>query len=550
MGSLLRSEPMTLIQIIEQNGAARDVINTLGDLGTVQFRDLNQNMQAYKRSFADEVKRCDEMSRRLGFILQQVLSAGLAPQERLVTAALVPLADLDGNLKQTHEELQELKRSEVEVLRSLNAFKEHTHVLKMGGAFSRRGGGSSQPPTPRDEPSTSMSFLEEGMPLGPLSLKAPLKGGMGGGGTGGGGKGGGDDAMLNCVTGTIPRARAGAFVRAVHRVTRGNCMATDAPIDELLLDDDKRDPQPTAKNFFMVFTQGHVLLAKLTKLCVHFGATVRCAALRSQHLPVLSPRDPPLLPPPGANGQRPRCPPPHLPRRRRCTTCPTGRRADARRWRGWRCRRPSSRRCTRRRSSSGGTCSSTRRSSGAARSKRPSWSAPIWPPRAHRTASEGVGLPSALVRREAWHFGPPHEATALQATSRPGRHSFAPTDRPCRWSYWRYICSRERATLHTLNLLNFDIRRKVVCPPSIRRKVFVGGGVGGVPPFLLTVVYPLPPPSLCRSSSPRGGCRRPRWRPCAPRCAAPPCARAARRTQSSTSSRRRRCRRRRSRPSG
>ena len=285
---------MTLIQIIEQNGAARDVINTLGDLGTVQFRDLNQNMQAYKRSFADEVKRCDEMSRRLGFILQQVLSAGLAPQERLVTAALVPLADLDGNLKQTHEELQELKRSEVEVLRSLNAFKEHTHVLKMGGAFSRRGGGSSQPPTPRDEPSTSMSFLEEGMPLGPLSLKAPLKGGMGGGGTGGGGKGGGDDAMLNCVTGTIPRARAGAFVRAVHRVTRGNCMATDAPIDELLLDDDKRDPQPTAKNFFMVFTQGHVLLAKLTKLCVHFGATVRCAALRCAALPT-----PPCPVPPG-----------------------------------------------------------------------------------------------------------------------------------------------------------------------------------------------------------------------------------------------------------
>ena len=29
------------------------------------------------------------------------------------------------------------------------------------------------------------------------------------------------------------------------------------------------------------------------------------------------------------------------------------------------------------------------------------------------------------------------------------------------WSYWRHICSRETATLHTLNLLNFDIRRKV-----------------------------------------------------------------------------------------
>ena len=40
MGSLLRSEPMTLIQIIEAKGAARDVVNTLGDLGAVQFRDV------------------------------------------------------------------------------------------------------------------------------------------------------------------------------------------------------------------------------------------------------------------------------------------------------------------------------------------------------------------------------------------------------------------------------------------------------------------------------------------------------------------------------
>ena len=40
MGSLLRSEPMTLIQIIEAKGAARNVVNTLGDLGVVQFRDV------------------------------------------------------------------------------------------------------------------------------------------------------------------------------------------------------------------------------------------------------------------------------------------------------------------------------------------------------------------------------------------------------------------------------------------------------------------------------------------------------------------------------
>ena len=339
MGSLLRSEPMTLIQIIEQNGAARDVINTLGDLGAVQFRDLNKNMQAYKRSFADEVKRCDEISRRLGFILQQVLSAGLVPQERDESASLAPLADLDSNLKQTHEELLELKRNEVEVLRSLNAFKEHTHVLKMGGAFSRSRG--SQPPTPRSEASAaaSMSFLEEGMPLGPMS---PLK--LKAGGT----SGAGDDKMLNCITGTMPREKASAFVRAVHRVTRGNCMVTDVPIDELLLDDDKRDPQPIAKNFFMVFTQGHVLLAKLTKLCVHFGATV--------------------------------------------------------------------------------------------------YDVPDQPS-ARREAVARLALQTAEMEE------------VYKSSKQQRRHMLEYTAQ--QWSYWRYICSREKATLHTLNLLNFDIRRKV-----------------------------------------------------------------------------------------
>ena len=43
MGSLLRSEPMTLIQIIEAKGAARNVVNTLGDLGAVQFQDVRQH---------------------------------------------------------------------------------------------------------------------------------------------------------------------------------------------------------------------------------------------------------------------------------------------------------------------------------------------------------------------------------------------------------------------------------------------------------------------------------------------------------------------------
>ena len=57
----------------------------------------------------------------------------------------------------------------------------------------------------------------------------------------------------------------------------------------------------------------------------------------------------------------------------------------------------------------------------AAWSKWPSWRGHTWPPRAPQTASEGVGLPSALVRR-----GPapqiPLGGRALPAKGRPSRH--------------------------------------------------------------------------------------------------------------------------------
>ena len=94
-------------------------------------------MQSYKRSFADECKRCDEMARRLGALLDQLVAAGLAPLPRDEEANLAPIADLDSSLKQTHEEMRVMKANEVEVLRSHNALREHLFVLQAGDAMDR-----------------------------------------------------------------------------------------------------------------------------------------------------------------------------------------------------------------------------------------------------------------------------------------------------------------------------------------------------------------------------------------------------------------------------
>jgi hypothetical protein len=68
MGSLFRSEEMCLLQFIMQTEAAHSSVSYLGELGLVQFVDLNEAVSAFQRNFVKEIRRCDEMERKLRFL--------------------------------------------------------------------------------------------------------------------------------------------------------------------------------------------------------------------------------------------------------------------------------------------------------------------------------------------------------------------------------------------------------------------------------------------------------------------------------------------------
>ena len=56
-GSLFRSEEMALCQLFLQSEAAYGCVSELGELGLVQFRDLNPETNAFQRKFVNEVSR-------------------------------------------------------------------------------------------------------------------------------------------------------------------------------------------------------------------------------------------------------------------------------------------------------------------------------------------------------------------------------------------------------------------------------------------------------------------------------------------------------------
>ena len=65
MGSLMRSEEMKFCQMLLQSETAYNCISELGELGLCQFRDVNPNVNAFQRKFVNEIRRCDEMERKL-----------------------------------------------------------------------------------------------------------------------------------------------------------------------------------------------------------------------------------------------------------------------------------------------------------------------------------------------------------------------------------------------------------------------------------------------------------------------------------------------------
>lgn len=77
MGSLFQSEEMTLCQLFLQSEAAYACVSELGELGLVQFRDLNPEVNAFQRKFVNEVRRCDEMERKLRYLEKEIKKDGI-----------------------------------------------------------------------------------------------------------------------------------------------------------------------------------------------------------------------------------------------------------------------------------------------------------------------------------------------------------------------------------------------------------------------------------------------------------------------------------------
>lgn len=244
MGELFRSEEMTLAQLFLQSEAAYCCVSELGELGKVQFRDLNPDVNVFQRKFVNEVRRCEEMDRKLRFVEKEIKKASL-PLLDTGENPEVPfprdMIDLEANFEKIENELKEINTNQEALKRNFLELTELKYILRKTQQFFDE---MADP----DLLEESSSLLEPSE----IGRGAPLR--------------------LGFVAGVINRERIPTFERMLWRVCRGNVFLRQAEIENPLEDPVTGDS--VHKSVFIIFFQGDQLKNRVKKICEGFRASL------------------------------------------------------------------------------------------------------------------------------------------------------------------------------------------------------------------------------------------------------------------------------------
>ncbi|EAT42023.1 AAEL006390-PA [Aedes aegypti] len=239
MGAMFRSEQMDLVQLLIQPEAAYSSLAELGELGIAQFRDLNTDINVFQRKYTSEIRRCEEMERKIGYIRRELTKDEVATPDLSDNIPRTPnsreIIDLEAALEKTENEIIELSENSHALLQNFMELTELRSVLeKTQGFFSDKSAAQNLEAT--------------------------------------GGDPGSENKPLGFVAGVIPRERIIGFERMLWRVSRGNVFLRQAPIDKPFTD--PRTGDEIYKIVFVAFFQGEQLKSRVKKICSGYHASL------------------------------------------------------------------------------------------------------------------------------------------------------------------------------------------------------------------------------------------------------------------------------------
>uniref|UniRef100_A0A8C7L2B6 V-type proton ATPase subunit a n=1 Tax=Oncorhynchus kisutch TaxID=8019 RepID=A0A8C7L2B6_ONCKI len=243
MGELFRSEEMTLAQLYLQSESAYCCVSELGEIGMVQFRDLNPDVNVFQRKFVNEVRRCEEMDRKLRFVEKEIKKANI-PMVDTGENPEVPLPrdmiDLEATFEKLENELKEINTNQEALKKNFLELTELKHILRRTQQFF-------------DEVNSTFNDATRLHSRVILLIHAL-------------------SSSCRFVAGVISRERIPTFERMLWRVCRGNVFLRQADIEDSL--EDPATGDQVYKSVFIIFFQGDQLKTRVKKICEGFRASL------------------------------------------------------------------------------------------------------------------------------------------------------------------------------------------------------------------------------------------------------------------------------------
>ncbi|XP_014373589.2 V-type proton ATPase 116 kDa subunit a [Alligator sinensis] len=212
----------------------------------VKSKSLNPNVSAFQRKFVSEVKKCEEMERILGYLVQEIKKADIPlPEGDVAPAApvLKHVLEIQEKLQKLESELREVTKNKEKLRKNLLELTEYIYMLRVTQGFVRR--------SAEHEPYIPANYEEfptlETEPLVDYNCMHRL------------------GAKLGFISGLVHRAKIDAFEKMLWRVCKGYTILSYAELDECLEDPDTGEP--TKWFVFLISCWGEQIGQKVKKIC-------------------------------------------------------------------------------------------------------------------------------------------------------------------------------------------------------------------------------------------------------------------------------------------
>lgn len=249
--AIFRSADMSLIQLYIPQEIARETVYTIGQLGLIQFRDLNSKVRAFQRTFVDDIRRLDNVERQYRYfykllkkhdiklfeeeLFDESGQVTLAPGTSIIDDHVQSASYMEEHLIQMEEAAEQLELQKADL-------EQYRFVLQSGEEFFTKG---------LKDGTTAASITENDDEMN-ISSTLP--------------------SSVNYITGVISREKVGILEQILWRVLRGNLYFKHAELSEPVYD--SRTKEKINKNAFIVFSHGDLIIKRIKKIAESLDANL------------------------------------------------------------------------------------------------------------------------------------------------------------------------------------------------------------------------------------------------------------------------------------